>query len=42
MIFHRKKGHTPAAYTVKLFLPLALLADKTFLPFAVLILALKP
>lgn len=41
---HRKKGHImwPVNYADNLFLPLARLAAKTFLPPGVLILALKP
>ena len=38
----RRKGHIYAAYADNLFLPLNLLAAKTFLPPGVLILALKP
>ena len=37
-----KIGHKIAAYADNLFLPFALLAAKTFLPPALLILALKP
>ena len=39
---NRRKGHIPAAYADNTFLPFALLAAKTFLPPAVLILALNP
>ena len=37
-----KIGHKTAAYADNLFLPFALLAARTFLPPALLILALKP
>jgi hypothetical protein len=38
----RRKGHIIATYADSFFLPFALLADNTFLPPAVAILALKP
>ena len=38
----KEKGHKYATYADNLCLPLALLAAKTFLPLAVLILFLKP
>ena len=41
-ILYRRKGHIYAAYADNLFLPFALLAARTFLPPAVLILALNP
>ena len=40
--FKRRKGHNNAAYADNFFLPLALLAARTFLPPAVLILDLNP
>ena len=40
--FERRKGHIYAAYADNFFLPFALLAARTFLPPAVLILDLKP
>ena len=39
---HRKIGHIYAAYADNFFLPFNLLAANTFLPPAVLILALNP
>mgnify|MGYP002508974893 CR=1 FL=1 len=41
-IGNRRKGHKYAAYADNFFLPFALLAAKTFLPPALLILALNP
>jgi hypothetical protein len=42
VLTNRRKGHKIATYADNFFLPFALLADNTFLPDAVAILALKP